>query len=75
VVGAITGLSGFPTLENTRFWGRIAVAAAAFLAAAFPLVPRGKNYAEIAGKAREIASAAKKDELRYLPQREPATTY
>lgn len=111
VVGAITGLSAFPTLENTGLWGRIAVAAAAFLAAAFALVPRVKNYAEMAGKAREIASAygplrggfvdayaemeagrgsddarralveefqavkAKKDELRYLPQRQPSAPY
>lgn len=111
VVGAITGLSAFPTLENTGLWGRVAVAAAAFLAAALALVPRVKNYAEMAGKAREIASAygplrggfvdayaemetgrgsddarralveefqavkAKKDELRYLPQRPPAPTY
>lgn len=58
VVAAITGLSIFPTAQSdVGTWGKVAVAAAAFLAAIFALVPRVKNYAEMAGKARELTSA------------------
>lgn len=55
-VAALTGLSVFPTVENGGTWQTVAVSVAAFLAAAFALVPRVKNYGEMAGKAREIAT-------------------
>ena len=59
ILAALTGLAIFPTAENTGDSITVAsalVALGAFLSAAFALVPRVKNYGEMAGKAREIAS-------------------
>jgi hypothetical protein len=57
VLAAITGLAIFPTADSGETLAEIAVAVTGFLAAVFALVPRVKNYAEMAGKAREIATS------------------
>jgi hypothetical protein len=57
VLAALTSLSIFPVLgEGATDLQRGVVSAAALLAAICALVPRVKNYAELAGQARELSS-------------------
>jgi hypothetical protein len=57
VLAALTSLSIFPVLsDDATDWQRFLVAAAAFAAAICALIPRVKNYAELAGQARELSS-------------------
>ena len=56
VLAAVTGLAVFPTADNGGVLETTAISIAAFLAAIFALVPRVKNYGEMAGKAREVAA-------------------
>lgn len=56
IVAAVTGLAIFPTAESGGTVAKVLVSLAGFLAAVFALVPRVKNYAEMAGKAREVAT-------------------
>ena len=57
VVAAVTGLAIFPTAESGETLAKVAVSLTGLLAAVFALVPRVKNYGEMAGKAREVATA------------------
>lgn len=57
VLSAATALAIFPILTDTSSdFEKLLVSAAAFLAAILALVPRIKNYAEMAGSARELTS-------------------
>ena len=56
-LAAATGLAIFPILTDASSdFEKLLVSAAAFLAAIFALIPRVKNYAELAGQARELTS-------------------
>ncbi|MGL5817844.1 MAG: hypothetical protein ACRCYR_09800 [Phycicoccus sp.] len=57
VVAALTGLSIFPVLsDSSTTLEKVLVAAFAFAAGICALVPRIKNYGEMAGRARELAA-------------------
>jgi hypothetical protein len=56
-LAAATGLAIFPVLTDTSSdFAKLLVSLAAYLAAIFALIPRIRNYAEIAGQARELTS-------------------
>lgn len=56
VLAAITSLSVFPVVDaGSGNATKLIVAVPAFLAAVAALIPRVKNYAEMAGQARELA--------------------
>lgn len=56
----LTGLAVWTKLaESASLWAETVVAVAAILAGVFALVPRIKNYGELAGSARELGAQAK----------------
>jgi hypothetical protein len=57
VVAAVASLSVWPAVEKEGPLGPVAVSAIAILSAVFALVPRVKNYGEMAGMARELTAA------------------
>jgi hypothetical protein len=57
VLGAVTSLSIWPVLgQDSSPFAKFAISAVALLAAVCALVPRVKNYGEMAGQARELSS-------------------
>jgi len=56
VVSAVTGLSIWPLLTESTFFGQALLSAAALFAAISALIPRIFNYGEMAGQARELTS-------------------
>jgi len=57
ILAAVTSLSIFPVLDaDAQWYEKAAVTIAAFLASVLALIPRIKNYAELAGQARELSS-------------------
>ena len=57
LLAALTSLSIFPVLgDNSTDLQKWAISIVAFLAAICALIPRVKNYGELAGQARELAS-------------------
>jgi len=57
VLSAITSLSIWPVLgQESTSLAKVAISTVAMLAAICALVPRVKNYAEMAGQARELSS-------------------
>lgn len=60
VLAILTGLAVWTKLaESASVWAETVVAVAAVLAGVFALVPRIKNYGELAGSARELGAQAK----------------
>lgn len=60
MLAILTGLAVWTKVaESGSVWAEAVVAAAAVLAGVFALVPRIKNYGELAGSARELGAQAK----------------
>jgi hypothetical protein len=58
VFSAIAGLTVWATIDkSTRVWAQVLVAVISFASAVAALVPRVKNYGEMAGQARQLSSS------------------